>query len=104
MTYAIGLVVFSYLFFMFYALIIFTPAALLAWFVPGLKPLAVLPFLLILYLSGMRAHFAALIYVSGTSSFVEAMVESGEQLKSHFLTTPWLNRILTRIGRNRPGR
>jgi len=101
MAYGLGVIIFGYLFFMFYALIIIAPAALVCWLIPFLKPFGAIAFLLVLYLSGLRAHAASLNYASGSFTFLGAIVESGEQIKSHLITAPWLNRILIFFKRKR---
>jgi hypothetical protein len=93
-AYIIGLIIYGYVFFLFYGLMLFVPLALLSWLMPILSPLALLAILAVLFLAGMRAHSAALMYAAGTHSFVEAMTESGEQIKTLLYTTPWLNRII----------
>jgi len=99
MAYIIGLIIYGYMFFIFYGLVIFAPFALLTWLLSIFKPLALLAFLAVLFLASMRAHSAAQMYASGTQSFVEAMTESGEQIKTLLMTTPWLNRIIRLLKR-----
>lgn len=94
MAYIIGLIIYGYMFFFFYGVLIFAPLALLSWLLPIFKPLALLAFLAVLFLASMRAHSAALMYSWGTHTFVEAISESGEQLKTHLVTSPWLSKFL----------